>query len=97
MEYIFVYNSSRFPSSRFSIISTANFFKTDSIIINYDHEKMIFRVTNLDDYKPIKVSKLDKTRKGFKMFNEYLSTGKYEIDQDESNSDQVVIYYEDKL
>ena len=76
-----------------------NFFKTESLILEHSNEKLVFKIPNLDyqgkTYTPSIFNNCEWVRMTIK--SKYIQVGRYQIDMDESNEDQVVVYYEDKI
>lgn len=97
MEYIRINNHTN--RNYVIVYSNNDFFKTDSIIYKYGHEKITFKIPTIDYRgKLLKPVLCDSVKwRHLTIKNEYLELGKYKIDPDESNEDQVVIYYEDKI
>lgn len=94
MEKIKIYDTALRPTD-FRIHSTHQFFN-EPVKINVSDDKIIFEHITIDDNHYITPYQKGN---GWSIFlqNDYLEKGVYLIDEDESNEDQLVVYFEDKI
>lgn len=80
------------------IISDDKFFN-DPVIVEIFHDKVVFKHPTIDYqksyYNPTKNEKYNSYI--FFVVDDTLQEGEFPVDQDESNEDRLVIYFEDKI
>jgi hypothetical protein len=73
-------------------------FDNKELIVEIHEDKILFKIVTIDT--TTKYFKTCKLQFGWKSLNHthfYIEKGKYMIDEDETNEDQLVIYLEDKV
>ena len=82
--------------TKYNISSKHQLFKNEYIKVRVDECKLIFSVPKIDCnrkmYKPITNNKSPDWRT-FTITNDLLIAGKFEIDVEESNEDELIVYY----
>ena len=80
------------------IASKHPFFNNDRIIVKSDDECITLSVPNLDFRgKSCGTTVIGKEWRGLSVSNAPLQLGVFEIDEDESDEDELVIYYSDQI
>ncbi|HDY67384.1 MAG TPA: hypothetical protein ENH85_06320 [Candidatus Scalindua sp.] len=83
------------------LFSTKNdFFKTKELVVKIDDESIVFRKPTIDwvgpTHKTTKYNKSYEEWRNLVLYDDRLITGKFEIDDEDSDEDQVVIYYREE-
>ncbi len=91
----------RSENSNGFLLSTKNdFFKNKELVVKIDDKSIVFRKPTLDwvglIHKPRKYSKLYEEWRNVCLYDDRLITGRFEIDEEDSDEDQVVIYYREE-
>lgn len=82
--------------NQYIISSKHSLFKNEYIKVDVDYHSLIFSIPTIDYngkmYKPQNNNK-SKEWHCFSITNEFLLTGKFEIDTEESSEDELIVYY----
>lgn len=89
------YTKKQNNKNRIDIFSNLDFFKTDRIIIKHNEieKRIIFKIPSISYVGKTHIVKQDHNMSIIKMTPPELIIGDFPIDQEESNEDQIVIYY----
>ncbi len=101
--HINIYNNTQ-SLGRVNIVSRNDFFK-NLVHINIQSDRIIFESISIFESKKESTFCKVKEDKEYPRYSctltipleKQIDTGKYPIDEDESNEDQLVIYFEDKI
>lgn len=72
-------------------------FKSEEVIVEKKEDKIIIRLPSLDDFKTTRIQKGVCRYIYLKNACNDVEIGVYKIDLEESNEDELVIYFEDKI
>ena len=93
LEYILINRTE--SAIRYNISSNHFIFKNEYLKVNVYYDKIIISIPTIDyngkTYTSTKIGDGDKWRK-FTITNENLKPGKFEINTEESNDDEIVVY-----
>lgn len=94
-DYVSIYPTGRFD--RFSVQSNSDMLKNEYVILAIDTEKMIITTPSIDSSKKsLRPSNITDNIRVVISSGVELPTGQFEADQDESNEDQLVIYFDNE-
>lgn len=95
MEHISITTPPHRENCRYIHLSN-EYFPEREVVIDINSEYLVIRIPSLDDAKTFKAYHHVKGINRIAIGAE-LPTGKFLIDQEESNEDQLVIYFEDEI
>ncbi len=82
--------------NHFFISSNHDFFKAEYVIVKVEYERLIFTIPTIDYNGKMLKSNIhfnDDRWRHFTVVSELLITGKFYIDEEESDEDKLVVYY----